>query len=472
MKNFTFSLLTFVFLFTFNYTNAQCPPGEVQLNNQAQVNDFITDYPNCTEINGNLKIGANDFGVYSNIDNISGFENINRIMGDLLIVNTSDLTDIQGFSQLSHVEGNVHVFYNDHLTNLTGLANLQTVNGSLKFLNNPELTTIGSMQDLVNVGADMVIADNVALTNLDAFGKLTTIGGYLTIRDNSTLTNIDELAKLGAIGNHLTISHNTLIQNLQGLQSLATLGGDFNIALNENLAEIGDLSPMMQASSILRVAHNPNLSDCAAQAFCDHISNGGGVEIIGNGAGCNSVIEIENSCPMTLPVGLSGFRAEVKNKSVVLTWKTLTENNNEGFEIQRSNDAINWTTVAWEAGQGNTTTTQTYTFTDARPMLGKSYYRLAQKDFDGKIEHSEILIVSFYNGVVSVYPNPVNDVLQITVADDMPIENIVIYNTSGSEVMRETVVSTNLNLARLDSGTYIIAIQVGGETVRQKLIIK
>lgn len=472
MKNFTLPFLIFVFLFTFSYTNAQCPPGNVQLYNQGQVNAFIADYPNCSEINGNLKIGAIGSGAYSNIEDISGFESINRIMGDLLIVYNNDLTDIQGLSQLSHVEGNVHVFYNDHLTNLTGLANLQTVNGSLKFLDNPELTTIGSMQDLVSVGADMVIAENVALTNLDAFGKLTTIGGYLTIRDNSTLTNIDELAKLGAIGNHLTISHNTLIQNLQGLQSLATLGGDFNIALNQDLVEIGDLSPMMQPSAMLRVAHNPNLSDCAAQAFCDHISNGGGVEIIGNADGCSTVLEIENSCPMTLPVELSGFRAEVKNKSVVLTWQTLTESNNKGFEIQRSNDATNWTAIAWEVGQGNTTTTQTYTFTDSRPILGKSYYRLAQTDFDGKIEHSEIVIASFYNGVVTVYPNPVNDVLQITVADDMPIENIVVYNTSGSEVMRETAVSNNLNLARLNSGTYIIAIQVGGETVRQKLVVK
>jgi len=468
MKNFTLPFLTFVLLSTFSYTSAQCPPGDVPLNNQAQVDAFIAEYPNCSEINGNLKIGAIGFGAYSNIDNISGLGSINRIMGDLLIVNNNELTNIQGLSQLSYVEGNVHVFYNEHLTNLTGLANLQTINGSLKFLDNPELTTIGGMQDLISVGADMEIAENVALTNLDAFGKLTTIGGYLTIRDNSTLANIHELSKLGAIGGRLSINNNTLIQNLQGLESLATLGGDFNLALNENLTEIGDLSPMMQTSSMLRVAYNPNLSDCAAQAFCDHISNGGGVEIIGNAGGCSTVLEIENSCPMTLPVELSGFRAEVKNKSVVLTWKTLTENNNEGFEIQRSNDAINWTAIAWEVGQGNATTTQTYTFTDSRPILGKSYYRLAQTDVDGKIEHSEIVIVSFYNGVVSVYPNPVDDVLQITVADDMPIENIVVYNTSGSEVMRETAVSNNLNVARLNSGTYIIAIQVG-EIIRKEV---
>jgi len=472
MKNFTFPLLTFLLSFSFIYTNAQCPSGNVELNSQTAVNDFITNYPNCTEISGNLKIGPNTIGGYSNVEDLSGLGSLNRITGHLLIVNNNDLTDIQGLSQLLLVEGNVHVFDNQNLTNLSGLGKLQTVNGSLRFLNNPALTTIGGMQDLISVAADMEIGQNTALVDLNAFGKLTTVGGYFSIWENSALSNIDELTKLGAIGGNLAINQNPLIQNLQGLESLATLGGDFNVALNENLTEIGDLSPIMQGSAMLRVAFNPNLSDCTARAFCDHISNGGGVEIIGNGQGCNSALEIENSCPTTLPVELSDFRAEVKNKGVLLTWQTLTENNNEGFEIQRSNDAINWKSIAWEVGQGNTTISQKYTFTDSRPIQGKSYYRLAQRDFDGKIEHSEIVIVSFYNGTVSVYPNPVNDILQITVADDMPIDSIILYNTSGSEIMRETAVTNSLNLARLDSGTYIIAIQVGGETVRQKLIVK
>jgi len=216
MKNFTLPLLTLILLLTFSHTNAQCPPEDVQLNSQADVNTFIANYPNCTEINGNLKIGSIAFGIYSNIDDISGLGSIDRITGDLLIVNNNSLTDIQGLSQLSHVEGNLHVFYNDNLTNLTGFGNLQTVNGSLRFLSNTGLTTIGSMQDLISVGADMEIAQNTTLANLNAFSKLTTVGGYLSIWDNPALNSIDELKKLGAIGGNLSIDRNTLIQNLKG----------------------------------------------------------------------------------------------------------------------------------------------------------------------------------------------------------------------------------------------------------------
>lgn len=471
MKNFTLPLLTFLLSCSL-YTHAQCPYGNVELNSQAAVNDYIANYPNCTEISGNLKIGVNNSGAYSNVNDLTGLSSISRIMGHLLIVGNAELADIQGLSQLLHVDGNIHVFDNVNLTNLSGLDKLQTVSGDLKFLNNTALTSIGSMKNLVSVGANMEIGNNTALTNFNAFEKLTTVGGYFSIHANPVLNDIDELTKLGAIGGNLAISQNLLIENLKGLESLATLGGNFTVTLNENLTAIGDLNPIMQNSAMLRVVYNPNLSNCAAQVFCQHISNGGAVEIANNNLGCSTPVEIENSCPTTLPVELSDFTAEAKDKGVSLTWQTITESNNEGFEIERSNDAINWESIAWEVGKGNTTNPQKYSFTDNRPILGKSYYRLAQRDFDGKIKHSEILTVSFYYDIVSIYPNPVEDLLQITVADDMPIDSIILYNTSGSEIMRETTVTNKLNLAHLNSGTYIIAIQVGKTTVRQKLLVK
>lgn len=468
MKNFTFSLLIFVLLLPLNYTNAQCPSGDVHLSNQTEVDAYRVGYPNCTQINGSLNIGAPN----SNIYDLSGLESINTIMGNLTIIDNNGLTNVHGLDQLLHIEGNVYIRSNQNIANLAGLNKLETVNGDLKFQNNASLVTIGGMQDLISVGADMEISDNEALADLNAFSKLTTVGGYFTIRNNPELEDIDEFTKLGVISGNLAINQNNLIENLEGLRSLVTLGGNFTILQNQNLMEIGDLNPAMQPSAILRIAFNFNLSDCAAQAFCDHVSNNGDVDIINNGFGCSTLSEIENSCASTLPVELSDFHVEVNNKDVLLTWQTLTENNNEGFEIQRSNNGLNWETIGWQAGRGDATTARKYTFTDNRPIIGKSYYRLAQSDFDGKIEYSEIVIVSFYHDTVSVYPNPVSDVLRITVADDMPIESIVVYNTSGSEVMRETSVTSDLNIARLDRGTYVIAIQVDGETTRKKLIVE
>lgn len=472
MKNFTLSLLTFVLSCTLSYTNAQCPPGEVNLLNQAQVDAFRINYPNCTQVSGNLNIGSLNNDIHYNIYDLSGLENINTITGGLLIANANSLTNTHGLDQLARVDGNIRIFYNDNIQNLTGFGSLNAIGGDLRISGNSSLTAVGGLQDLTDIGGDMEVSDNDALPNFSAFDELTTVGGYLSIWGNQILENVDELTKLSSIGDNLIINQNDLLENLSGLQSLETVGADFSITQNPNLVEIGDLNPTIQASAMLRIALNFSLSECAVQVFCSHISNNGGVEIVGNGEGCSSVIEIENSCASTLPVELSDFYAEIKDRGVLLTWQTLTENNNEGFDIQRSRDGLSWESIGWEAGQGDSETAQKYTFTDNRPALGKSYYRLAQSDFDGKIEYSPIVTVSFYRDVVSVYPNPVSDVLKITVADDMAIESVTVYTASGREVMHETNITDNLNVSRLHKGAYIVAIQVNGETIRQKIVVE
>src|SRR5690606_21607117 len=66
------------FVFT---TLPQCPTGDVNLFSQAYVNNFATNYPNCTEVSGELTIqGANitDLTPLSNIQSIGGYLFINN----------------------------------------------------------------------------------------------------------------------------------------------------------------------------------------------------------------------------------------------------------------------------------------------------------------------------------------------------------------------------------------------------------
>lgn len=45
------NLLIFV-LFIHSILFSQCPPGDVVLFSQSDVDDFVANYPNCTTING------------------------------------------------------------------------------------------------------------------------------------------------------------------------------------------------------------------------------------------------------------------------------------------------------------------------------------------------------------------------------------------------------------------------------------
>ncbi|MFA7650758.1 MAG: hypothetical protein WCY06_10565, partial [Flavobacteriaceae bacterium] len=57
MKTFYQTLLLCSFLIS-SHSFGQCPTGNVGLYSQADVNNFATNYPNCTEITGYLYISG------------------------------------------------------------------------------------------------------------------------------------------------------------------------------------------------------------------------------------------------------------------------------------------------------------------------------------------------------------------------------------------------------------------------------
>jgi hypothetical protein len=81
------------------------------------------------------------------------------------------------------------------------------------------------------------------------------------------------------------------------------------------------------------------------------------------------------------------FTAEAANEVINLNWATAAEINNDFFTIERSIDGSNWEIVDFLTGAGNANYMIEYSFTDANPYQGVSYYRLKQTDFDGKFEY-------------------------------------------------------------------------------------
>lgn len=98
-----------------------------------------------------------------------------------------------------------------------------------------------------------------------------------------------------------------------------------------------------------------------------------------------------------LPVTLLFFKGENKeNKYSHLTWGTALEINNSGFVVEKSLNAMDFDSIGWVDGHGNSTTLNTYSFDDVNVLNGKTYYyRLKQVDYDGGFEYSEIVSVKF-----------------------------------------------------------------------------
>lgn len=88
-----------------------------------------------------------------------------------------------------------------------------------------------------------------------------------------------------------------------------------------------------------------------------------------------------------LPVVLTDFGCNSTDTGIILNWTTQSELNNWKFEVQRTNDLLNWETIGTVYSQTpNSSQTQLYSFIDHFPLNGTNYYRLKQIDFNGVYE--------------------------------------------------------------------------------------
>ncbi|MGA9293273.1 MAG: discoidin domain-containing protein, partial [Ignavibacteriaceae bacterium] len=145
-----------------------------------------------------------------------------------------------------------------------------------------------------------------------------------------------------------------------------------------------------------------------------------------------------------LPVELTSFKAETIDKSVELNWKTATELNNKGFEVERKiSPNSKWEAIGFVNGNGTSTNPISYKYKDDfkyQTINDIVVYRLKQISFNGYTEFSnEIKIkvdltpkdfVLYQN-----YPNPFNPSTNIKYA--LPYESnvdVTIYNALGERI--------------------------------------
>ena len=164
-----------------------------------------------------------------------------------------------------------------------------------------------------------------------------------------------------------------------------------------------------------------------------------------------------------LPIQLLYFDAELQpDNTVLLSWDTETEINNDYFTIERSIDGWDWETLLDIPGAGTTSLPQSYQSIDENPHEGLSYYRLKQTDFDGRFTYSPIRTIRISEYHIIIYPNPTRDVLTLDVStlSDGDVQ-YQILDARGIVVIqsRTTEKQTPIDIAQLASGIYWIRIQ-------------
>lgn len=187
-----------------------------------------------------------------------------------------------------------------------------------------------------------------------------------------------------------------------------------------------------------------------------------------------------------LPVELSSFAAKMYDQNKVkLNWKTQTEVNNYGFDVERQVRNGQWEKVGFVSGNGNSNSPKEYSYIDNNLIGGSKFlYRLKQVDNDGQFEYSDVVevkVVPIQYELSQNFPNPFNP--STTIRFSLPIATqlkINVYNMLGELVQtiaegnyEEGFHKVSFNASTLPSGAYIYRIESSEYTqVRKMILIK
>jgi len=177
-----------------------------------------------------------------------------------------------------------------------------------------------------------------------------------------------------------------------------------------------------------------------------------------------------------LPVIISSFDVVAENTDVKLIWTTSTENDNNYFTVQRSQNATDWTDLEKVQAISNGGSGATYTAYDDNPLTGILYYRLKQTDFTGKSTYSEIKEINFTQSFadVIVFPNPAKGFFTISESEIKNLQ-VAVYNNIGQIIILPHTAQNNsitFNTSALSKGIYYIRLSNTHTTEIRKIVVE
>jgi len=517
-----------------NWQNLRIPIGNTNVlvsgavSNDITVDDGIISQPeavcNNLTIETDALVGANPVKLKVNNSN-----SVLRIYGNMennqIIQHTAGeiyyYGDFENNDTYTHTTAGIAIFEGSSPQTITGATtfyNLKLNNTStgVTIANNITVNNILTLTDgLINTGTNMVIVENNSTSSVTGHSTESYINGNLRRKVAATgeydfpvgTSSYFELAKILLTSSsvtyfdakftnphtgttlptspYLTVDGTELTELLDyGFWTIAPVSGtstDYDITLTSR----GHTNGGEIATQHTIVKRDNSSSDWAS--YEDNHDNstqsGTGTDPITakltnmNGF-CDAAIAKSKEFP--LPVELLYFKADVINKTVLLEWVTLSEINNDYFEIQRSYNGIDFMQIGKLYGAGNSNNKNYYYFTDDDPLFGISYYRLKQSDFDGVFSYSKtisVLLKSEKSLNVSCLYNPD---YAATLLIDNPYGgnlNIRITDMSG-KIIRSDIfyyidnpVTLNIDKTGISPGLYIFNVFNNFESVTVKVVV-
>jgi hypothetical protein len=210
----------------------------------------------------------------------------------------------------------------------------------------------------------------------------------------------------------------------------------------------------------------------------------------------------QNTSGTPIPVELTSFTATTDNLNAKLSWKTATEVNNYGFNIERrmidnqnpsisspNRGGLGWGCIGFVQGNGTSNSPKEYSYIDASVASGTYAYRLKQIDNTGAFKYSQeaevTVVVPKVFALSQNFPNPFNPntTINFTIAEDSYV-SLRVYDMLGREVQKLVdgemkageVHNVLFDASKLSSGLYFYRLETrqttGGQAGKNSMVKK
>ncbi len=169
-----------------------------------------------------------------------------------------------------------------------------------------------------------------------------------------------------------------------------------------------------------------------------------------------------------LPVNLSEFSTEIiKNKEIVIYWRTATETNTSHFELETSTDGIHFSYLTTILANNSSSAGSYYSYTYKDAVTGFNYFRLKINDFDQSFSFSPVRVerISNTDQIFKISPVPVNNNLPFNVEwypiDGREKTRLLLLDMNGS-LCRDFIINNGFNsllLNEINPGVYYFSIK-------------
>jgi len=187
-----------------------------------------------------------------------------------------------------------------------------------------------------------------------------------------------------------------------------------------------------------------------------------------------------SSIPFILPLHLLDFSGVLNNETVHLEWQSEQETFFSHYNVQRSFDGTDFTTIGMVNGAGsNTKNDYDYYDNDLKNHpVQKVFYRLQLINKDGHYSYSKVIMFNLQQATAfSVFPNPALHSLNLSF-DQVSTAKVAvnIIDMKGMTVKKQTTIlpagraSISVDVSILSSGTYIISVTNANGSMQQKFI--